>query len=1113
MADWDVVSQDSAPAVTPQSGPTNSWVPVKQEVMAPMPLRQMPDFKSENDYQGWVRQHTNEDGEFEPSDPNAPNVTMDPYGNGVGVDLRRLYKENASKNPVSGQYDLDPSAGQLEKYQTADSPILTKNSIYAAGKDPAKLGSWDTDDEVGHVYHPPGWVPPSATQKIMDKAVDVATDAGHHIVSAVTDPDFYDPDKALDNAEQVGGAALKGLGGTFHGLNEDINIVGGAVPVLYDQAKSLFTGKQTTAAQDAWFRNTVDPLTSQDDAFQLAKNAGLPEKIAHTFGDTIGIISEAVLTGGESAPLDAAKSGADAAKAAIEHGTKAMSVPATQAAIDTGQKVYAQTGDAKKAIKAAQVQWLVTSAGGYVPLSAGGSLPSRLVQGGVAGTISGEAGREAMNTVLPPDMQQQFEPENMTMEALSGAVMGGFGGHGNAEAAPTGEAPTPNDMGAAGRRMAPDQAGGGGGATLPPSDVNQNMYNAYHQAWSAADRGDMHIADPIVAKFKAAAGAARATADANPGDGQMEAAATQAENMANALDEKVNKTASKRAETSPNAPNRRAATEAKVNLIAQTADDSGEIKVEASDDGHVVTVNDRRVATFQTKAAAENAADDARQAVDDRRVDSAMRKKVGDMTPAEMQQELLTHPLTGIPNRRAYEESDKLPAQVSVDANSLKWINDEGGHAAGDHLLKAIATALHDETPHAYHFGGDEFVVQAKDRDAAQQIMDRAKQRLAGATIEMENAAGHKITLKGIGISHGISTNLGDADRALQVDKQRQESAGLRSARGEPPPGTDIAAAKAGLPGQSGEPAENEPSTSRVLGQQTSTPAKPTPEQAKAGNYRKGEVRYHGMPIAVENVEGQYRTGKGDDGKTWRNRMKGADYGYFKGTKANDGDGVDVFMGKQPDNGHAYVIDQLDQAGKKFDEHKVVVGVNSAEEAKALYLRHYEKGWKGFGGVTELPLEDFKKWLKFDNHEGPLEGAHVPSVRPARGRGPDARHDSILQFLARHPRGLDSEEASAQGIDAADMRLPSAVVGIKRAFRKGGMSFDHAAETLHQEGYPVVDSHGQYNPNTLLDKISDELRGRAHYSVHNESHIPEVLRPPAMAPRQDRRAACGHAGR
>jgi diguanylate cyclase (GGDEF)-like protein len=1094
MADWDVVSQDAAPA----GGAARGWEPVGQTDVTPQPLRQMPDFKSENDYQGWVRQHTDAQGNFQPNDtdPSTPQATVDPYGNGSTVDLRRMYKENAAVSPVTGQYELDPTTAQMEKYQTKDSPILTKNSMYAAGAKPSQLGTWDTDDDGAHVYRPPGWVPPSETQKVMDKAVDLATKTGHDITSAVTDPDFYDPEKALDNAADFGGAALKGLGGAFHGLEEDINVLGGAGAAAYDAAHSLFVGQKPgylTDAQDAWFRNTVDPLKDQDSAFELAKNAGLPEKVAHTFGEALGTISEAILTGGESAPLDAAKTGTDAAKAAIEHGTKAMAVPATQSAIDTGQKVYAQTGDANKALKAAQVQWLVTSAGGYVPLSAGGTLPSRLAQGAVAGTISGETGREAMNTVLPPSMQQTFDPENMTMEALSGAVMGGMGGHGGPDNTPlTKDLPTPGEMGAAGRRMSPDVPGSGPGPARVAGNINENMYNAYHQAWSAADRGDMHIADPIVDKFKAAAQAARATADANPGDEQMDAAATQAENMANALDEKVNRTAQRQADAQPSAPNKRAATAAKVNLIAQTADDSGEIKVEASDDGHVVTVNDRRVANFQTKAAAETAADDARHAVDDRRVDSAMRKKVGDMTPDEMQQELLTHPLTGIPNRRAYEESDKLPSQVSIDANSLKWINDEGGHAAGDHLLKAIATALHDETPNAYHFGGDEFVVQAKDHATAAAIMDRAKQRLAGATIEMENAAGHKITLKGIGISHGISSDLGSADRSLQLDKQRQESAGLRAARGEQPPGAHIAAPEAGLPGEQGESTEDVAGTSRVLGQQTSTPAQPTAKQAEAGNYSKGEVRYHGLPIAVENVEGQYRTGKGDDGKTWRNRLKGADYGYFKGTKANDGDGVDVFMGKQPDNGHAYVVDQLDKTGKKFDEHKVVVGVKSAEEAKALYLRHYEKGWKGFGGVTELPLEDFKKWLKFDSHEGPLDSANVPQARAARGAGPDARHDSILQFLARHPRGLDSEEAAAQGVDAADMRLPSAVVGIKRAFRKGGMSFDHAAETLHQEGYPVVDSHGQYNPNTLLDKISDELRGRAHYSVHNESNIPEA---------------------
>ena len=106
----------------------------------------------------------------------------------------------------------------------------------------------------------------------------------------------------------------------------------------------------------------------------------------------------------------------------------------------------------------------------------------------------------------------------------------------------------------------------------------------------------------------------------------------------------------------------------------------------------------------------------------------------------------------------------------------------------------------------------------------------------------------------------------------------------------------------------------------------------------------------------------------------------------------------------------------------------------------------------------------------------------------------DPREDSILQWLAKHPKGISSEEAVAQGLDPADMRSSAARVGIRRAFRQGGMGFDQAAEALHQAGYPVADERGNYDPNVLLDAIDSELRGRPVYSVANTRQAAELAR-------------------
>lgn len=103
---------------------------------------------------------------------------------------------------------------------------------------------------------------------------------------------------------------------------------------------------------------------------------------------------------------------------------------------------------------------------------------------------------------------------------------------------------------------------------------------------------------------------------------------------------------------------------------------------------------------------------------------------------------------------------------------------------------------------------------------------------------------------------------------------------------------------------------------------------------------------------------------------------------------------------------------------------------------------------------------------------------------------PDPTQDSLLQFMAKHSQGLNSAEAVSQGIDPSDFLLGN--LGIRRAFRKGGVSFDQAAETLHQAGYQVADEAGNYSPNVLLDAIDGELRGQPVYSVSNTRRFAEL---------------------
>lgn len=135
----------------------------------------------------------------------------------------------------------------------------------------------------------------------------------------------------------------------------------------------------------------------------------------------------------------------------------------------------------------------------------------------------------------------------------------------------------------------------------------------------------------------------------------------------------------------------------------------------------------------------------------------------------------------------------------------------------------------------------------------------------------------------------------------------------------------------------------------------------PTEAQKEAGNYKKGHVKIDGHDITIEQPAGSIRSGKDADGKEWSVTMNNT-YGYIRGTEGVDGDHIDIFLSDFPASGNVYVVDQVNGDGV-FDEHKVMYGFNSEEEAKAAYLANYSPGWSGLGDITGVSKEEFKKWI------------------------------------------------------------------------------------------------------------------------------------------------------
>ena len=140
------------------------------------------------------------------------------------------------------------------------------------------------------------------------------------------------------------------------------------------------------------------------------------------------------------------------------------------------------------------------------------------------------------------------------------------------------------------------------------------------------------------------------------------------------------------------------------------------------------------------------------------------------------------------------------------------------------------------------------------------------------------------------------------------------------------------------------------------------TDTNPTEAQKKAENYKQGHVTLWGLPFTIENPKGSVRRGTDANGKQWEQVMNNT-YGKIRRTEGVDGDHIDVFFGPNLHSDKVFVVDQLNVDTKEFDEHKVMLGFDSMEEAQAAYLSNYEKGWQGMGPVTETTMDEFKKWI------------------------------------------------------------------------------------------------------------------------------------------------------
>ncbi len=211
--------------------------------------------------------------------------------------------------------------------------------------------------------------------------------------------------------------------------------------------------------------------------------------------------------------------------------------------------------------------------------------------------------------------------------------------------------------------------------------------------------------------------------------------------------------------------------------------------------------------------------------------------------------------------------------------------------------------------------------------------------------------------------------------------------------------------------------------------QQTET--SPSEAQKEAGNYKKGHVKIDGFDVSIEQPKGSVRSGVDASGKSWSQKMNNT-YGYIRGTEGVDGDHIDVFLSDDPSQGDVFVVDQVNNDGS-FDEHKVMYGFNSEDDARQAYLSNYEDGWQGLGAITAVSKDEFKKWIGSSHRKTKpfaeyknvkVEGEQADALRQPTGQTVDG--DTHPVSTAKSSQKSEVAEAPKERIDDVGEKIEGA---------------------------------------------------------------------------------------
>ncbi|MEH1789639.1 MAG: hypothetical protein V7L23_29815 [Nostoc sp.] len=188
----------------------------------------------------------------------------------------------------------------------------------------------------------------------------------------------------------------------------------------------------------------------------------------------------------------------------------------------------------------------------------------------------------------------------------------------------------------------------------------------------------------------------------------------------------------------------------------------------------------------------------------------------------------------------------------------------------------------------------------------------------------------------------------------------------------------------------------------------------PTPilQPVEFGSIIHRVIKWNGKDIGLEHKPGEVRF----PGRRNSRKLRSG-YGHLRNHLGGDGEALDCYLApaffndNETPSDRLFKVSQISPEDGSFDEHKILLGYESLDDAKAAYLREMPLDY--FGGIREIGINDLDQYRKPQDFSEQLSDIKetltqfFDLIPPSPNFSEDAVIKAVEEAIAPHLSRLD----------------------------------------------------------------------------------------------------------